>query len=218
MGWVEPKHLLMDPRDSDRDRQLIRKALHRALWTVLCSLLLLNACSRSSESRIRVELHDLPEAIPTATALRKPDPPSCPPGDPANNDASSTLAGEHKVTLSWKASASASGSDGKDIHYCLYRTKGGRVQANAGTKTKSPCVNCQRVTLEAVTETIYKDDHVENDSHYCYVAIAIQTGNGKPSSFSNQADAVIPPRKEAPFCNHPGSTKTTLGATQHGTH
>ena len=112
-----------------------------------------------------------------------------------------------------------SGPDGKDIHYCLYRTKGGRVQANAGTKTKSPCVNCQRVTLEAVTDTIYKDDRVENDSrYYCYVAIAIQTGNGKPSSFSNQADAVVPPKKEAPFCNSPGSTRTTLGVTQHGTH
>jgi hypothetical protein len=216
--WCGSNHenLGMDRRDPDRD-QLIRKALHRALWTVLCAVLLLDSCSRSSESRIRVELHDLPEAIPTATALRKPDPPSCPPGDPANNDALSIPAGEHKVTLSWKASTS-SGSDGKDIHYCLYRTKGGRVQANAGTKTKSPCVNCQRVTLEAVTDTIYKDDHVENDSHYCYVAIAIQTGNGNPSSFSNQADAVIPPRKEAPFCNPPGSTKTTVGATQHGTH
>lgn len=205
------KHSGMDPRDSDRDRQLIRKALHLARWVALWSLLLLNACSRSSEFRIRVELRDLLEASPAAPAPHKPDPPSCPPGDPANNDASSTPAGEHKVTLSWKASTSSSGSDGKDIYYCLYRTKGGRVQANAGTKTKSPCVNCQRVTHEAVTDTIYKDDHAENDSHYCYVAIAIQIGNSKPSDFSNQADAVIPPRKEAPFCSQPETTKQAHG-------
>jgi hypothetical protein len=206
----------MHPRDPNRE-QLIRKPLHFALWTVLGALLVFDSCSLSSESLIRV-LGDIPEASPTSSALRKPAPPSCPPGDPTDNDALSTPPGGHRVTLSWKASTSSAGRDGKDIHYCLYRTKGARVQANAGTKTKSPCVNCQRVTLEAVTGTIYKDDHVENDSHYCYIAIAIQTSNGNPSNFSNQADAVIPPRKEAPFCNPPDTTKATLGATQHGTH
>jgi hypothetical protein len=189
----------MDPRDPDRDRQQIRRAINFALWTALCFLLILNACSGNSGSRIHVELRDTPEANPPAQALKPAA--ICPPGDPPGGDPSPTPAAGHTVTLSWNASTSSSAPNGKEIRYCLYRTKGARVQGNTpGAGTKSPCVNCQRVTKQPISGTSYPDTHVENGAHYCYVAIAVDGQTGKLSVFSNQADAVIPPNTEHPFC------------------
>jgi len=158
----------------------------------------------------RQQAHPNPE-LPPATSSKsntKPDGKlTCPPGDPADNDASSSPSGGHTVSLSWNPSTSANNSKGKEILYCLYRTKDGRVQRNTPGRTISPCVNCQRVTKEPVTGVSYQDTHVENDSHYCYVAIAIEGASSIHSDFSNQADAVIPPRKEAPFCAAHDDTK-----------
>lgn len=74
------------------------------------------------------------------------------------------------------------------------------MQRSSRATGTSPCVNCQRVTPEPVRGTIYKDAHVENGAHYCYVAIAIDAASNSSSDFSNQTDAVIPPKVEAPFC------------------
>jgi len=44
------------------------------------------------------------------------------------------------------------------------------------------------------------DGDVEDRAHYCYVAVAIDTRNGKISGFSNPAPAVIPPATDLPSC------------------
>jgi len=192
----------MDLRGSDRNCLLIRKAFPFTSWTA-CIFLTLSSYSQNSGSRIHVKLHDVPEAKSPAQTVSKPDPPSCPPGDPVGTDASFTQPGGHKVTLSWNASTSASGPSANEIFYCLYRTKGGPVRTNTAG-TVSPCVNCQRVTKASIAETKQVDIQIENGAHYCYVAVAIDSRNGKLSVLSNQADAIIPPNKEQPFCN-PGN-------------
>ena len=215
------QNLGMALRDPDRDRQHIPPAVNFALWTAFCLLLLQNGCSRNS-NKIHVELRDTPEAHRPAQTLQTIEPPSCPPGNhPPDNDVSSALAGGHTVNLSWNASTSSKGPHGKDIRYCLYRTKGGRVQAlvqtgKPGTQVKPSCKNCQRVTINPIKDTTWKDTFVENGAHYCYVAIAIDTVNGEISVFSNQTDAVIPPNKEPPSCTPPADTKHITGKTHHG--
>ncbi len=207
----------MDLRRPDRGFQLIQRACHFA-FCATSVFLVLNGCSQNSGSRIHVELHDIPEAKLPAQTVSEPIPPSCPPGDPLGNDASSTPAGGRKVTLSWNASTSANGANAKDIFYCLYRTKGGPVRTNrAGAQ--SPCVNCQRVTKESISGTQKLDIQVEDGAHYCYVAIAIDRTNGKLSVFSNQADAIIPPNTERPFCNpKDGKLAQANGRRQQGHH
>jgi hypothetical protein len=173
-------------------------------------LLVLSGCGHGCDPRIHVELHDIPEDKSSAQTSRKIDPPACPPGDPPGNIAASSPVGGHKVTLSWNASTSI--GSGKDIRYCLYRTVGGPVQRKPGIGSASPCANCQQVTSNPITGTTYHDVQVENGVHYCYAAIAIDMNSRKVSDFSNQADAVIPPRKEPPFCTPKNTNKA------HGNH
>jgi hypothetical protein len=214
MEAVELQNLSMDRRGPERDRQHIRAAVHFVPWGVaLCVLLILGGCSRNSTSRIHVELHDTPEANPPAQVRPKLDPLLCPPGSPPDNDASSSPAGGHTVKLSWNPSTSSKGHNGKEIRYCLYRTQDGPVQESTPGMT-SPCVNCQQVTKEPVAGTSYQDTSVANGAHYCYVAIAIDNGTGKLSVFSNQTDALIPPRKASPFCNTNGNPKQAPGTNR----
>jgi hypothetical protein len=171
-------------------------------WGGLFVLLILGGCSRNTPSKPRIELRDVPDASFRLQVSSDAGVPSCPPGDPVDNDASFLLAGKHSVNLSWNASASAAGANQNRISYCIYRTEGGPVRpSDVRTSDKSPCLNCERVTVRPVSRTAYRDTRVKNNVHYCYAAIAVESGNIIPSDFSNQADAVIPPRKEAPFCN-----------------
>jgi hypothetical protein len=216
MEAVEPQNLGMNRRGPERDRQHIRAAVHFVPWAALCLVLILGGCSRDSASRIHVELRDTPEANPPAQARHKLDPPLCPPGNhPPDDDAFSSPAGGHTVKLSWNPSTSSNGPNGKEISYCLYRTQEEPVQKSA-LGTTSPCVNCQRVTKEPFAGTSYQDTRVENGVHYCYVAIAIDNGTGKLSVFSSQTDAVIPPRKESPFCTPKGNPKQAPGTSRPG--
>jgi len=177
---------------------------------LICGMMLLIACSRRSSDRI--ELHDIAEDSRQGS-LQQRLPAACPTGDPPGNDVSSPKIGGHTVILRWNASAPV---DGQEMLYCLYRTIGGRVQKNRDQGKKSPCVNCQRVTLTPVSGTTYKDNNVENDSHYCYVAIAISPVNGLVSDFSTQIDAVIPPRKEPPFCEALGGENQNRSSPHRG--
>ena len=173
-----------------------------ALNVAFSLFLIVTGCDRQPGSPIRIHLHDVPETTSQAAMTRETERPSCPPGDPDGNDSSSSPEEGHVVNLSWNASSSSSKPSRGQIKYCLYRSKGQRVQSSgAKTIATSPCINCQRVSIKPVVGTNYKDIHLQNNAHYCYVAIAIENGNILPSAFSNQADAVIPPRKEPPFCN-----------------
>jgi hypothetical protein len=173
-----------------------------ALNAAFSLFIILMGCNRQSDSRIKIHLHDVPETMSQPGTTREISPGSCPPGDPHRNDASSSPAEGHIVNLSWNASRSSGKSNRRRISYCLYRSKGQPIKSSGAQNiATSPCTNCQRVTIEPIVGTKYKDIHVENNAHYCYVAIAIENGNILPSAFSNQADAVIPPRKEPPLCN-----------------
>lgn len=202
----------MGSRNLRTERQQIPRVA--GLWIAVPLLLILCGCSRSSDSRIHVTLHDIPEdKAPSQTPHLTAPSPACPPGNPLGNDASTTPVGAHTVTFTWNASTSAAA--GKDIRYCLYRTTGGPVQKSSGTTGASPCVNCQLVTPQPIAVTTYKDRDVENGVHYCYVAIAIDAANNSSSDFSNQTDAVIPPNKELPFCT-PKNTKETPAKNRRG--
>jgi hypothetical protein len=198
MTTVNARHVPKSYRNRNQnDRLCIKVALNMAFSLFL----IVTGCNRQSDSR-RIQLHDVPETTSHARTVRETASPSCPPGDPDGNEAPSSPAGGHTVNLSWNVSPSANKPDHGQISYCLYRTKGQRIQSSgAKTIANSPCVNCQRVTSKPVLGTMYKDTHVENDAHYCYVAIAIENGNILPSAFSNQADAIIPPLNELPFCS-----------------
>jgi hypothetical protein len=190
-------------RNLGTDRKHFRVVGNVGLSMGVGMLLILGGCSR--DSRIHVKLHDIPETKSELQTARKINPPLCPPGDPPGNDASSSPAGQHKVNLSWNASPSA--GPGTDIRYCLYRSVGGPVQRSLGTLPTSPCINCQLVTIIPVTGTTYQDTRMENGAHYCYVAVALDASSGKVSDFSNQVDAIIPPRREPPFCTPKNAKK-----------
>jgi len=203
----EPNMDMGDPRKID---SYIRSAV-RILFSVgLAVLVILTGCSQDSSSRIHVELRDTPEAKPTAQTIPKADP-SCPAGDLPDTDVQTVPSKSHSVKLSWNLSTSSNDLNGQNIRYCLYRAEGGPVQKN-NTPSTYPCARCGRVTKIPVQgKTTDPDWNVENGVHYCYVAVAIDTTNGKLSGFSNQADAVIPPSRESPFCNTQTSTKKRRG-------
>src|SRR5579863_10232048 len=177
----------MDRKLSQKAAQTCHSAFRIALPILLLTPMNLVGCSRQQ-----------PDAKPgsqqasPAKSSRAEVKLTCPPGDPFDNDASSSPVGAHSVSLSWNPSTSSNNPKGREIQYCLYRTKGGRVQASTSARSFSPCVNCLRVTKEPVMGTTYDDTHLENDSRYCYVAISVETVNSMHSDFSNQTEADIP--------------------------
>ena len=197
----------MGPRDLAT--QHLRLAVRFAIWVGVGILLFASGCNRKSESRIHIELTDAQVAKPVAPSVQENSPPICPPADLGNAAGTSSTPSVHSVKLSWIPSTSSTGPNDRNISYCLYRTKGGRVQESNLAPPNAPCVKCQRVTQQPVPDIQSTDAYVENGVHYCYVAIAIDNRNGKISVFSNQADAVIPPSQEQPYCN---PAKTTNGA------
>ena len=198
MTTANARHVPKGYRNRNRNDRLCIKIVFNVAFSLFLGV---TGCNRQSDSRSKIQLHDVPETTSHARTVLETASPSCPPGDPDGKDASSSPAGGHSVNLYWNASPSASKPYHGQISYCLYRAKGQRIQSS-GAKiiANSPCVNCQRVTIQTIAGTTYKDTHVESDAHYCYVAIAIENGNILPSAFSNQADAMIPPRNEPPFC------------------
>jgi hypothetical protein len=203
----------MTAKNTGENRRARRPLAKVGLFASVGMLSILAGCSRACDSRIHVKLHDVPETNFTGQIPREADPPKCPPGDPLGNNASSTPAGGHKVTLSWDASTSAIA--GHDIRYCVYRTAGGPVQRNTVAAAASPCVNCQQVTSDPISGTTYRDAQVANGVHYCYVAVAIDAVSGVVSNFSNQTDAVIPPRQEPPFCMSKNAANAWAASRSH---
>ena len=205
MTTANTRHVSRGYRNHNQNDRLSTKV---ALNMAVSLFLIVTGCNRQPDSRSRIQLHDVPETTSDARTVREAASPPCPPGDPDGKDAPFSPVGGHTVNLSWNASPFSNKPSHGQIGYCLYRTKGQRIQSSgAKTIANSPCVNCQRITLEPIAGTTYKDTHVESDAHYCYVTIAVENGNILPSPFSNQADAMIPPRKEPPLCNVRDATR-----------
>ena len=191
----------MDPEVPRTPWRVDRAPAARTFWSIILLSSFLVGCSHNSESRIHIELQDVPETTKTLNA--SPSAPTfvCPPGDLSDVDSANSPSGGHTVKLSWNTSTSAIGPNAKNIQYCLYRTKGQPVQKSNPPGKIEPCVNCQRLSKDPSPSTSTSDTKVENDAHYCYIAVAVDIQTRKMSVFSNQADAIVPPNKDGSFCN-----------------
>ena len=148
-----------------------------------CMTLLLNSCKRNSESR-RELTASVPQKI--VAAQRKPMLRHCPAAPYPMLQAEDPATGHHRVFLKWDASTSASGSDSKELGYCLYRTqKPGRAK---DCPKKYP--NCEQVNVVPVSGTRCVDELVKDNSTYYYVAIAITSTD--TSTTSEEAIAEVP--------------------------
>jgi hypothetical protein len=113
--------------------------------------------------------------------------------------------GHHKVVLSWEAPPSSPSHD-KDpvLGYCVYRS--------LNQKDASP----RLINSIPFTGTSCIDDFVADHQTYYYVVMAI-SANGRTSSFSNEATAAIPGKKQSsvpvgsyPLCREGVSSKRGL--------
>jgi hypothetical protein len=148
-------------------------------WVVL----VLNGCQRDSESH-RELAAPVPQKI-VATA-RKPMLRHCPDAPYPMLQAKDPATGHHRVFLKWDASTSASGSDSRELGYCLYRTqKPGRAK---DCPKKYP--KCEQVNVVPVSGTRCVDELVKDNSNYYYVAIAITLTD--TSTTSEEAIAEVP--------------------------
>jgi len=173
---------------------VIAAACECSLPIIVCVLISFAGCHPA-----QTQVQNEPKQVPEAPAVKK------------NEAKFSTCPGKittgpnrHKVTLTWNPSATPNHS--KEVRYCLYRSRS-RVQRITGELTvdKAPCSNCELVTPIPVPVTNVTDLQVDNESSYCYVAVAIEDGGNKFSEFSNQAEADIPKADE------PGSNKPSGG-------
>jgi len=148
-----------------------------------CLVLVLNSCQRDSESHREVAA---PVSQKVVTAESKQTLPHCPDAPYSMLQAKDPATGHHRVFLKWHASTSASGSDPKELGYCLYRTqKPGRAK---DCPKKYP--KCEQVNVVPVSGTHCVDELVKDNSTYYYVAIAI-TSTGT-STTSEEAIAEVP--------------------------
>jgi len=142
--------------------------------------------------------------------------PSCSPGLPPTQS-SQHRTNHHKVILSWNASAPSSNAENNAIGYCVYRREAKKKEDTNETiaaKQKPTCDQYEQIDLISVANTGFVDDLVEDGAKYYYVVTAIDA-EGIPSSFSNEAHAVIPVEKQTnltslpppPSCRTASNTK-----------
>lgn len=166
---------LLDKRDLKRGRLLVLLSAVASIGSCCCTRAQPQATVQSNHAQPVVQ-------------LSQDWNPDCPSPGPKTG----TM--DHKVTLTWNASASASGSS--EIRYCIYRTLGRRVQAVQGKVPvgQVPCTGCELVNQDkkAVKDLFYQDTQVGNDSKYCYAAVAMQRGSPYFSELSKQVEAEIP--------------------------
>lgn len=167
-----------------------------ACWSGLpvFALILLQAiglgCQRNDESRVRIQLHDLPsDKAPVLTKPAQP-PPVCPPAGIAPLQPGVPGTGHHKVTLTWNASAPSNNPDSAAYGYCLYRSRKKNV-----AKKNPICHDCEQVNRVPIPPAGPRegciDDLVADSARYYYVVAAIN-GKGTLSATSNEIAVPIP--------------------------
>ena len=145
-------------------------------------------CQHDKVSRVRIELHDLPNDKPAVATKPVQLPPLCPlagivplqPGAPGT--------GDHKVRLTWNASAPSKDPESAVVGYCLYRSK-----IRHAAKKNPICKDCEQVNRVPVPWTGCVDDLVRNSTQYYYVVAAINS-KATLSAASNEIPVLIPPR------------------------
>jgi hypothetical protein len=145
------------------------------------------SCQHDKVSRVRIELHDLPNDKPAATKPAPP-PPECPKAGVASLQPGAPGTGDHKVTLTWNASAPSNNPESAAVGYCLYRS---RVQYRKELKQDPRCTHCEQINKVPVATTGCVDDVVADNTKYYYVVTAIDA-NSIPSAPSNDVFVPIP--------------------------
>ena len=171
----------------------------RARWRSFLlglGLLLLQAvvpgCEHDKVSRVRIELKDLPSEKPAVSTKPIQPPPVCPPAGVMALQPGAPGTGDHKVTLTWNASAPSGDSNSAAVGYCLYRSK-----VRGAAKKNPVCKDCEQVNRIPVPTSISRtrpgciDDVVADSARYFYVVTAI---NSKSilSAPSNEIPVRIP--------------------------
>jgi hypothetical protein len=143
-------------------------------------------CQRNDVSRVRIELKDLPQDKPAVATNPLQPPPMCPPAGIVPLQPGAPRTGDHKVTLTWNASAPSKDTGSAPLGYCLYRSKT-RNQA----KRNPVCKDCEQVNRVPIKSTGCIDDVVIDSTQYYYVVTAIDQ-KGVLSAASNEIPVPIP--------------------------
>lgn len=170
---------------------------------MLLALMLFQAtqlgCQSNGASKVRIQLHDLPDDKQTAVTKPVQPPPTCPPAglslpQPAERDT-----GHHKVALTWNASVASKDSESEAIGYCLYRSK-----AKHAAKNNPTCPKCERINSVPIKPAGCVDDIVADSTVYYYVVTAINA-KGRLSPASNEIRVAIPSAKQSAKPSAPSS-------------
>lgn len=168
------------------------------------------SCSRA-ETRANAQAQ-----APPATQTREPQSTStfqsCPAGNNEVPPTTSSGTSLRKVHLTWIESTSRNDPRFGEIRYCIYRSQEKPVLKKAAVfkDGEAPCTNCQLVTPDPVAGTEFTDKYVDDNAHYCYVAIAVPAKTDLRSDFSNQAGAFISLGASPPSCDlKPNQTKVS---------
>lgn len=157
-------------------------------------VLMSTGCQRSDESRVRIELHDLPGDKLAVSAMPIQPAPVCPSTGVAPLQVGASGTGHHKVTLTWNASVRTNNPESDAYGYCLYRTP---AEGRSQIKTKPDCPKCEQVNRIPVLSTGCVDDLVTDNAHYIYVVAAINASGSKLSVSSNEVPVYIPKTQSA---------------------
>jgi hypothetical protein len=115
----------------------------------------------------------------------------CPPAGSPTLQNTAPDVGHHHVMLDWKASVPSKDPKAEIVGYCLYRSK------KKGAARKNPrCADCEQINTVPIPGTRCRDDLVEDDKTYFYIAVAIAK-NRQMSVASNEAQAGIPKKKNS---------------------
>lgn len=130
------------------------------------------ACQHDNISRVRIELHDVPNEKQAVSTKPVQPPPVCPPAGLVPLQMGAPGTGDHKVTLTWNASATSSDPDSAAEGYCLYRSK-----IKHAAKKNPVCPECEQVNRVPLLPTVGLqrciDGVVADSTRYYYVVTAI---------------------------------------------
>jgi hypothetical protein len=183
-------------------RRIVRRpALSRLILTLIASTLSSSCSSKPSApvqgSNPQPAVHSAGSVANGATVL----PHDCPPFISFPEAAAVNGKGDHRVILSWNASAAADADHADAIGYCIYRG------------TKSGDRSMVRVNHKPFRGTTCTDNMVRNGETYYYKVRAI-SAQGYASKASNLALAHIPNRKPAVTTMAPPPSCQVADATQ----
>ena len=179
-----------------KDRSKVSGQRHSvlAILTLIVFQAVGPACRDNNVTRVRLKLEDAPADKRLAVkspAPVAPVPPVCPGAGIAPLTRSRPGTGDHRVILTWNASAPSSNPDSTAVGYCLYRSEKRKV-----AKKNPRCNDCEQINFTPVAGTTCVDDVVRDGATYYYVATAISR-SGQLSSSSNEITVVIPGSKQS---------------------